>query len=482
MIIHDSIERLIINGLLNDDEYARKVLPILKDEYFIDEVERHIFSNIKEFLIKYSNLPSKEAILIQISGQKGIHSELYNQITSYVSELVYERPPNKEFLIQQTDTFAKDKAFYIALRKSLAIVEDKTGHLDKGMAMQYMKEALSVSLDPNVGHSYTEDWEKRYAFMHRHVEKIPFDLDFMNKITQGGVEKKTLNILLAGTGVGKTLFMCHLAAASFIEGKKVLYITLEMSEEKINERIDANLMNVTLDDLKKLPKDMWDKKIEAIKNKSMGKIQVKEYPTAQASTIHFRTLLNELNLKKNFVPDIIFLDYLNIAISSRIKPGSQVNTYQFVKSIAEELRGLAVEYNVPIWSATQTNRAGFNNTDVGLENTSESFGVPATADFMIALTRTEELDKLCQMQVTQLKNRYGDITKWRRFIIGVDRSKMRLYDAEQKAQEDLHDSGRPDDDKPGFDKTGFGQGMKAEKKNFGGIKFGNNEDDGDENF
>lgn len=484
MLTNDRVEILILVSLLTNEGYTRKVLPILDEEFFHDEAERTIFAAIKEFVSKYNVLPTKEAILINVTN-KAINQKLYEEITEIVNGLKTDEPVNESFLLEHTEQFAREKAYHNALRKSVALLEgaNKTKY-DFSMSMKYMQDALAVTIDPNVGHSYITDWEKRFDSMHRHVEKIPFDLQYLNKITKGGVERKTLNVILAGTGVGKTLAMCHLAAAAFMEGKKVLYITLEMSEEKILERIDANLMNISLDDLQKIPRELWEKKIETVKSKSIGAIQVKEYPTAQAGINHFRHLLTELQLKSKFIPDIIFVDYLNIAASARIKLGSNVNSYQYVKSVAEELRGLAQEYNLPVWTATQTNRAGFNSTDVGLENTSESFGVPMTADFLIALTRTEELDKLGQIVVTQLKNRYGDLAYYRRFIVGVDRSKMRLYDVEQKAQEGLVDAGheKDKDDKPGFDNSPFGAAMssRGDKKDFASINFDDTGDDDDE--
>ncbi len=474
MMLTDRLERLILSGLLSSDSYTRKVLPILQPDFFQDNSEKIVFSQIQLFITKYNNLPTKESLLIQVSQINGLKPEVFKEVSEIISHLSYEKPVNEEFLLEQTDNFAKGSAFFGALKKSVLLAEEfqqTKSPQSLGQATKYFQDALSISLDPKVGHSYTEDYHERYEYMHRKIEKVPFDLTYLNKITGGGTEKGTLNIILAGTGVGKTLAMCHLAAAAFMDGKNVLYITLEMSEEKILQRIDANLLNVAIDELDKLPEDIWQKKVEGVKNKTLGKLQVKEYPTAQAGVNHFRHLITELALKKKFVPDIIFVDYLNIAISSRIKPGTRTNSYEYVKAIAEELRGLACEAGVPLWSATQTNRAGFNSSDVGLDDTSESFGVPMTADLMIALTRTEELDKIGQMAITQLKNRYGDLAYYRRFIIGVDRSKMRLFDVEQKAQEGLIDAGHDKEDKPAFDVSRFGKGMTAEKKDFSAIKF-----------
>jgi len=346
-----------------------------------------------------------------------------------------------QWLVDKTEKFCQEKAIYNAVLGSISILDGKDKNHDKGQIPKILSDALSVSFDNSVGHDYLENSEERYEFYHRKEERIPFDLEFFNRITKGGLPAKTLNIALAGTGVGKSLFMCHVAAGCMSQGKNVLYITLEMAEEKIAERIDANLLNVTIDDLMELPKDMYEKKVERIRRMTTGKLIIKEYPTASASTTHFRTLLNELNLKKSFVPDIIFVDYLNICCSSRIKPGSNINSYTYVKSIAEELRGLAVEYGVPIVSATQTTRSGFTSSDPGLEDTSESFGLPATADLMFALITSEELEELNQIMVKQLKNRYADPTHYKRFTVGIDRAKMKLYDVEQSAQQGIADAG-----------------------------------------
>jgi archaellum biogenesis ATPase FlaH len=394
-----------------------------------------------------------------------------------ISSLEAEKQ-DEQWLIDSTEKWCQEKAIYNAIMDSIQILDGTDGKNDKGAIPELLSDALSVSFDPNIGHDYMDDSDSRYDFYHRVEERVPFDLEYMNKITKGGIPKKSLNIILAGTGVGKSLAMCHMASANLLDGKNVLYITMEMAEEKIAERIDANLLNVTLDDLSALSKDMYDKKIERVRGKTSGKLIVKEYPTASAGSGHFRHLLNELKLKKHFVPDIIYIDYLNICTSSRIKGGAQVNSYTLVKAIAEELRGLAVEFNVPVVSATQTTRSGYSNSDVGLEDTSESFGLPATADFMVALISSEELEDLGQIMVKQLKNRYGDPNTYKRFVVGVDRAKMRLFDVEQTAQEDIGY-----DDKPIFDNSGFGQrareddqmqwaAKKMGRKNFSGIKVG----------
>jgi len=365
-------------------------------------------------------------------------SEVLNAV-----EQIKEEKSEQQWLIDKTEKFCQEKAIYNAVLESIGILDvNSKSTKDKGAIPKILSDALAVSFDSHVGHDYLADSDARYEFYHRTEKKIPFDLDFMNKITKGGIPAKTLNVFLAGTGVGKSLFMCHVASACLVQGYNVLYITMEMAEEKIAERIDANLLNVTLDDLSNLPKDVYDKKVEKVRKNTVGKLIIKEYPTALASTTHFRTLLNELLLKKSFRPDIIFIDYLNICCSARVKPGSNINSYTYIKAIAEEIRGLAVEFKVPIVSATQTTRSGYSSTDVELTDTSESFGLPATADFMAALISTEELEALNQIMVKQLKNRYNDPTSNKRFVLGIDRAKMRLYDVEQSAQDDILDSGQ----------------------------------------
>lgn len=429
--------------MLKNEKYLRKALPFLKSEYFTSE-DAIVFNEIKEFVLKYNTSPTYDALLIEIDSADRITEDQFKKCKSEIESWNikdYEEP-DEAWLIDQTEKFCQEKAIYQAMMKSIEIMNDKGGTLQKGAIPHLLTEALSVTFDPNIGHDYFENYEERFDFYHRIEDKIPFDLDFFNKITKGGLPNKTLNIALAGTGVGKSLFMCHCAASNLNIGKNVLYITLEMAEEKIAERIDANLLNVAVDDLEKLSKDMYEKKIKNVRSKTNGKLIVKEYPTATASSNHFRSLLNELRLKKSFTPDIIYIDYLNICTSARIKAGVNVNSYTLVKAIAEELRGLAVEFNVPIVSATQTTRSGYSSTDVGLEDTSESFGLPATADFMFALISTENLEQLGQIMVKQLKNRYNDPTSNKRFVLGIDRSKMKLYDVEDTAQIDIIDSGQ----------------------------------------
>ena len=437
------IEQTILKNLLKNEEYARKILPFVKDEYFTVEEDRVLFHEIKDFIVKYNNIPTVDALLIEVDSIAHLKEDQVKQIVNTVKELHKDDiDTNMDWLVDSTEKFCQEKAIYHAIMKSIDIMNNKDSTNTKGAIPQLLTDALGVSFDPNVGHDYLEQYEDRYDYYHRVLEKIPFDLDFFNKITKNGLPKKTLNIALAGTGVGKSLFMCHVAASCLSMGKSVLYITLELAEEEVAKRIDANLMNITFDDLMNLPKEMYQKKAENIKNKTTGKLIVKEYPTAGAGSIHFKALLNELNLKKSFKTDIIFIDYLNICMSSRIKPGASVNSYTYVKAIAEELRGLAVEYDVPVVSATQTTRSGFVSSDIGLEDTSESFGLPATADFMFALISTEELQELGQLMVKQLKNRYNDPTVNKRFVVGIDRAKMKLYDVENTAQMDIVDSGQ----------------------------------------
>jgi replicative DNA helicase len=428
---------------VKNESFTRRVLPFLKSEYFTNEVERNIFNEIRDFTIKYNTLPTADALLIEVDSLRGLTADQAKDASTLIKDLnADEVDTNGEWLLDSTEKFCQEKAIYNAIMQSIEIMNNKGGALTKGAIPDLLTQALAVTFDPNVGHDYLEDFEERYEYYHRVEHKIPFDLDFFNKITKNGFSRKTLNIFLAGTGVGKSLTMCHIAAACLAQGKNVLYITLELAEEEVAKRIDANLMNITIDDLLQLPQDLYLKKASVLKNKSQGKLIVKEYPTASASTLHFKALLNELHLKKSFKPDIIFVDYLNICASSRIKPGGNVNSYTYIKSIAEELRGLAVEFEVPVVSATQTNRTGFTSSDVGLEDTSESFGLPATADFMAALISTEQLQELNQIMVKQLKNRYADPSTNKRFVVGIDRAKMKLYDVEQSAQIDIVDSGQ----------------------------------------
>lgn len=464
------LEQTILKNLIYNEDFLRKVLPFIKSEYFTDRTDRAIFNEISKFTETYNSPPTIEAIELAIKERRNLTDDEVEKCESCLQEIVKAKQEESkiEWLVDKTEKFCQEKAIYNAVLGSISILDGKDKTQDKGSIPKLLSDALAVSFDSSVGHDYLENSDERYEFYHKHEERIPFDLEYFNKITKGGLPNKTLNIALAGTGVGKSLFMCHVAAGALVQGKNVLYITMEMSEEKIAERIDANLLNVTVDDLVSLPKDLYDKKINRLREKTVGKLIIKEYPTASASSIHFRTLLNELNLKKSFVPDIIFIDYLNICCSARIKAGANVNSYTYVKAIAEELRGLAVEFGVPIISATQTTRSGFNSSDPGLEDTSESFGLPATADLMFALISSEELEEMGQIMVKQLKNRYNDPTLFKRFTIGIDRAKMRLFDVEQSGQNGITDSGHSGGpDKP---LNTFGNREKPQKKNFDGFK------------
>ena len=467
------VEALILKNLIHNEEYSRKVLPFLNKEYFMEHTDKLLYEQVSAFINKYNNLPTKEALTIELDNTS-LKEEEFENVTSLLGYLEGEKDGQTDiqWLLETTEKFCQDKAIYNAVVSSIKILDEpEKSKDDKGAIPELLTDALSVSFDPHVGHDYLLDSDDRYTYYHRIEKKIPFDLEYFNKITQGGLSSKTLNIAMAGTGVGKSLFMCHFAANCLSQGYNVLYITLEMAEERIAERIDANLLNIRLDDLISLPKTMYDKKIEDLRSKFSGRLIIKEYPTAAASTNHFRALLNELNLKRNFKPNIIFVDYINICSSARIRPGQYVNSYSYVKSIAEELRGLAVEFDVPILSATQTNRQGFQNTDVGLEDTSESFGLPATADFMFAIISNDKLEEANQILVKQLKNRYGDPTINKKFLVGIDRAKMKLLDLGDESQSDLVDTGKveEDDDIPLFDKST--KGKMKNKKDFGEFKF-----------
>jgi hypothetical protein len=461
------IEQKILSNLIHDEQFCRKVIPFIKREYFADRKESVIAHEIIEFFNKYNKTLSKEILSIELSNRKDLTDKELADMQEYAGSLDHEQT-NQDWLLENTEKFCKDRAVYNAILASIKIIDGGDKVHTKDAIPSILSDALSVSFDSHIGHDYIGDHESRYEFYHRVEEKIPFDLEMFNKITKGGLSKKTLNIALAGTGVGKSLFMCHVGASCLTQGKNVLYITMEMAEERIAERIDANLLNLTMDELKVVDKDIYDNRISKIANKTRGKLIIKEYPTAGAHAGHFRALLEELKLKKEFIPDIVFIDYLNICSSQRMKQGGSINSYTYVKAIAEELRGLAVEYNVPIVSATQTTRSGYTNSDPGLEDTSESFGLPATADFMFALVSNEELEGLNQIIVKQLKNRYNDPSFYKRFVVGIDRAKMKLYDTEASAQEGLTDAGQ-DDDTPMFDKSSFGKRQRTES--FDGFKF-----------
>ena len=456
----DKIEFLVLRNLLHNEEYLRKVIPFIKADYFQDYNQKIVFEEIVSFVSEYNEVPSKEVLSIEVEKRKDINDTSYNEISKLISYLDDE-PADREWLENTTEKWCRERAIYMALMESISIADGQDDKKQPDAIPSILSDALAVSFDNHVGHDYLQDYAERFELYNKKEERIEFDLEFFNKITKGGLPNKTLNIALAGTGVGKSLFMCHVASSVLLQGKNVLYITLEMAEERIAERIDANLLNVNIQEIADLPKPMFETKVNNIAQKTQGTLIIKEYPTASAHAGHFRSLLNELALKKSFRPDIIFIDYLNICASSRYRAGSNVNSYTTVKAIAEELRGLACEANVPIVSATQTTRSGYGSSDVELTDTSESFGLPATADLMFALISTEELEGLGQIMVKQLKNRYNDLNMFKRFCIGVDRAKMRLYDCEQSAQDDILDNGK--DEEYSYE--------EKPKKSFEGFKF-----------
>ena len=448
-----NLEQTILRNLLTDEGYMRKVLPFIKPDYF-EGIYRILFREAGKFVAKYNKLPNAESFKIELDQSDKLSDEQYNLAMDIVPQLFTGDKVDDKWLVDTTEKWCQDRAIYLAIMESISIIDGKHEKLTKGALPDLLSNALGVGFDLQVGHDYVENAEDRYEFYHTEEDRLPFDLEYFNTITKGGVPRKTLNIALAGTGVGKSLFMCHVASSALVQGHNVLYITMEMAEERIAERIDANLLDVPIDQLDKLPKNTFSLKVQDIARKTQGKLIIKEYPTGSAHAGHFRALLNELKLKRQFEPDLIFIDYLNICASSRMKGmGGAINSYSYIKAIAEELRGLAVEFDLPIFSATQTTRSGYSNSDVGLEDTSESFGLPATADLMFALISTEELEKQGQFMVKQLKNRYNDPTMHKRFVVGVDRSKMRLYDVEENQQ-------TLTDDTPVFDKTPTGERFK----------------------
>lgn len=467
-----SFEQVIFGNIINREEFGRKVIPFLKSDYFHDISERTVFELIEEYVHKYNRFPSREALTVDLNTKHGINETVHISCRELIENLDFDPKTEIDWLVEKTEKFCQEKAVYNAIMQSIQIIDNKDPKHSKGSIPQILSDALAVSFDSHIGHNFLDDAEARFDFYHEKEVRIGFNLELMNLITKGGLPRKTLNIVLGGTGAGKSLVMCHFAASNLLDSKNVLYITLEMAEERIAERIDANLLNLTLDEIEMIPKDSYMKKLERVKGKTSGQLIIKEYPTSTAGSANFRHLLNELKLKKNFIPDIIYIDYLNICASSRVKYTASVNSYTYVKAIAEELRGLAVEFNVPIVSATQTTRNGYNSSDVELTDTSESFGLPATADFMFAIINSEELESLNQLMVKQLKNRYNDLSKNRRFVVGIDRAKMKLYDIDPAEQENIQD------DIPLMDKTDFGQRANDEffksrskfaKKNFEGF-------------
>ena len=457
----EKVETLILRNLIFNEEYLRKVVPFIKSDYYEDHSQKILFEEILKFVQEYNQPPTKEVLCIETEKRSDINDTSFKEVTQLISQLE-DAATDFDWLVDTTEKWCRDRAIYLALMESIALADGKDEKKDRDAIPSILSNALAVSFDTHIGHDYLIDYEQRYESYHRKEDKIPFDLEYFNKITKGGLPNKTLNIALAGTGVGKSLFMCHVASSALLGGKNVLYITLEMAEEKIAERIDANLLNVPIQEITELPKVMFEDKVTKLANRTQGSLIIKEYPTASAHAGHFRSLLNELALKKSFRPDIIFVDYLNICASERYRAGSNVNSYTVVKAIAEELRGLACEANVPIVSATQTTRSGYGSSDVELTDTSESFGLPATADLMFALISTEDLEGLGQIMVKQLKNRYNDPTIHKRFVVGIDRAKMRLYDCEQSAQDDIIDSGKEEE---------YTYEEQKPKKSFDGFKF-----------
>jgi len=457
----DKVEILILRNLLHNEEYLRKVVPFIKPDYFEDLQQKIVFEEIHNFIQEYNEPATKEILCIEVEKRQDINDTSFQEITKMISYLE-DSPTDFDWLVDTTEKWCRDRAIYLALMESIALADGKDDKKNRDAIPGILSDALAVSFDTHIGHDYLQDYEQRYETYHRKEEKISFDLEFFNKITKGGLPNKTLNIALAGTGVGKSLFMCHLASSVLLQGKNVLYITLEMAEERIAERIDANLLNIPIQEIMDLPKVMFENKVTNLAKKTQGTLIIKEYPTASAHSGHFKSLLNELALKKSFRPDIIFIDYLNICASERYRGNSTVNSYSYIKAIAEELRGLAVEANVPIVSATQTTRSGYGSSDVELTDTSESFGLPATADLMFALISTDDLEGLGQIMVKQLKNRYNDPTVHKRFVVGIDRAKMRLYDCEQSAQEDILDNGKEEE---------YTYEEAKPKKSFDGFKF-----------
>ena len=458
----ERIETTILRNLVFNEDYSRKVIPFIQPDYFEKKTEKVIFEEIVQFIVKYGSAITIEALSIEIENRTDLTEEQIKEVRE-INKSLNDAPVEKQWLLDSTEKWCRDRAIYLALMESIHIADGDNEKKSRDAIPSILSDALAVSFDNNIGHDYLQNYEERYEFYHRKEDRIEFDLEYFNKITKGGIPNKTLNIALAGTGVGKSLFMCHVASSVLLQGRNVLYITMEMAEERIAERIDANLLNVPIQQLVDLPRQMFESKVNSIAKKTQGSLVIKEYPTASAHSGHFKALLNELALKKSFRPDIIFIDYLNICASSRYKSNLSVNSYSYIKAIAEELRGLAVEFNVPIVSATQTTRSGYGNSDVELTDTSESFGLPATADLMFALISTEELEGLGQIMVKQLKNRYNDPTVYKRFIVGIDRAKMRLYDCEQTAQKDILDSGNEDEYNDNED--------KKPKKSFEGFKF-----------
>ena len=466
------LEKTILSNLILNEEYSRKVYPYLKEDYFDDISLRKIFQTCSEYVEKYKEPPSKEALKLAIDKRKDLSEDAHKQVHETINDLVVDKNTNTNFLLDETEKFCQDKDLYNAIRKSILILDGQDKEFDKGEIPRLLSDSLGISFDGSVGHDFLNDFEDRYEHYHRKEERIPFDIDIFNKITKGGLPRKSMTVLLATTGGGKSLLKCHMAANHLMYGKNVLYITMEMAEEEIGRRIDANIMDITIDEVKEIPRDVFEKRMNRYKTKTTGKLVIKEYPTGSVHAGHFRHLLNELRLKKNFQPDVIFVDYLNICSSSRVKGAASANSYTLVKSIAEEVRGLAMEFNCAVVTSSQFNRDGYGNSDVDLTNTSESMGITHTADCILGLVTSEQLDELGQLMIKQLKNRWGDLGYYRRFLVGIDRSKMKIYELEESAQKNINIDGngggnsgkKYSDDTPMFDKTDIGQRLGARKK------------------
>ena len=466
------LEKTILSNLILNEEYSRKVYPYLKEDYFDDISLRKIFQTCCEYVEKYKEPPSKEALKLAIDKRKDLSEDAYKQVQEIINDIVVDKNTNASFLLDETEKFCQDKDLYNSIRKSILILDGQDKEFDKGEIPRLLSDSLGISFDGSIGHDFLDDFEDRYEHYHRKEERIPFDIDIFNKITKGGLPRKSMTVLLATTGGGKSLLKCHMAANHLMYGKNVLYITMEMAEEEIGRRIDANIMDITIDEVKELPRDVFEKRMNRYKTKTTGKLVIKEYPTGSVHAGHFRHLLNELRLKKNFQPDVIFVDYLNICSSSRVKGAASANSYTLVKSIAEEVRGLAMEFNCAVVTSSQFNRDGYGNSDVDLTNTSESMGITHTADCILGLVTSEQLDELGQLMIKQLKNRWGDLGYYRRFLVGIDRSKMKIYELEESAQKNINIDGngggnsgkKYSDDAPVFDKTDIGQRLGARKK------------------
>ena len=458
------IEKTILSNLIYNEEYSRKVFPYIKDEYFEEHSYKSVFTTYAEYVNQYKEPPSIEALKISIDKRTDLNEQSFKDVNDLIDQFAVDEKTNQEWLVSETEKFCQDKDLYNSIRKAILILDGQDKEYDKGAIPQLLSDSLGINFDTHIGHDFLEDFDSRYEYYHRKEERLPFDIELLNKITKGGLPRKSMTVLLATTGGGKSLVKCHVAAQNLLYGNNVLYITMEMAEEKIAERIDANILDVTLDELSQMPKDVYEKKLERIKGKTTGKLIVKEYPTGSAHAGHFRHMLNELRMKKNFKPDVICIDYLNICASSRVKGAAAANSYTLVKSIAEEIRGLAMEFDCAVITSSQFNRGGYDNTDVDLTNTSESMGITHTADAIFALITSEELESLGQLMIKQLKNRWGDLSYYRRFVVGIERAKMKLYNLEEVAQTGIQSESNSSDDKPAFDKTGFGEQWDSESK------------------